>query len=227
MADILVAIATQDPYFQFAARALIGRDRETRIHSIADNLANLWANLEVEPKPRVEVAIIDLDTIARVPSFYIELRGFIRKFPDVKIMLLVESALVSLPQSIKEIPIRALLAKSDLGYCLHVAIHVLHETDWVLVTQKTQDRLISDKLHLVRPEKEHPHLPPRIAELVHWRIFVGLDNGDIRHELILAEDTVRGYISEAYKILDISDKHERELKAFRAMSQWWRKSRFS
>lgn len=228
MADIMVAIATQDPYFQFAARALIGRDRQTRIHSMVNSLQGVSDNLKTDPHKRIDVLVLDLDTIARAPTFYEELHHFVQNHPRIKIFCLAESVLPTISaEKIRNIPLRGIVAKSDLGYALHVAIQVLYEKDWILVSEKTRKLLDPSKTHCISPEAAHPQLPtPRSIELVQWRIFIGLDNADIRDELSLQDDTVRGYMSDIYQYLGVTEKNERELGVFRVMSEFWKKNRF-
>ena len=75
----------------------------------------------------------------------------------------------------------------------------------------------------IAPPQDHPALSTRLAEIMMWRVFIGLDNADIQDELLLRDNTVRDYVSRAYKALGVNG----ELDAFDVLSEWWWLTRFS
>ncbi len=225
--DITAALISCDPFFLFAARGLLGRDRRVRIFDTSSSLAPLLAPL-FESEGRLQVVVCDLDSIGNTPAFLADINRLVDKLPDVKIICLVEGKLNRILPYIDNSPIHALLSKSDLGYCLHLAIRAIADYDVILLTHKSAAALTpQSRLKLLgrtlAPEIEHPNLTHRIAEIVMWRIFIGLDNPDIQDELLLGEDTVRGYVSKAYHALGSAN----ELEAFVALSDWWWITRFS
>jgi DNA-binding NarL/FixJ family response regulator len=225
--DITAALISCDPFFLFAARGLLGRDRRVRIFDTASSLTPLLSPL-FETTGKLQVVVCDLDSITNVPDFLDGIRQLVNKIPDVKFICLVEGKLNRVLPHINNSPIHALLSKSDLGYCLHLAIRAVVDYDVILLTAKCASVLApQSRLKIlgrtVGPEIDHPNLTQRIAEIVMWRIFIGLDNPDIQDELLLGEDTVRGYVSKAYRALGSAN----ELEAFDSLSDWWWITRFS
>jgi DNA-binding NarL/FixJ family response regulator len=177
---------------------------------------------------KLQVVVCDLDSISGVPAFLTDIQHLVDEIPNVKIICLVEGKLNRILPYIENSPIDALLSKSDLGYCLHLAIRAVIDYNAILLTHKSASVLnAQSRLRLLGrtlgPEIDHPNLTQRIAEIVMWRIFIGLDNPDIQDELLLGEDTVRGYVSKAYRALGSSN----ELEAFDALSDWWWITRFA
>ena len=118
--------------------------------------------------------------------------------------------------------------KAILGIVCILLFEPIADYDVILLTHKSAAALTpQSRLKLlgrtIAPEIDHPNLTHRIAEIVMWRIFIGLDNPDIQDELLLGEDTVRGYVSKAYHALGSTN----ELEAFVALSDWWWITRFS
>ena len=227
MGDISVVVISEDPYFLFAARGLLGRSREIRIHSMWASLDNFTRNAHgAHPAP--QAVVCDLDSISYAPGFFEHLRTYIESMPQTHYLCLAGGNLAIVTEKIKSIPIRALLAKNDLGYCLHLAIRAVVTQKDILITESIKPFLrqpsfwpLSGKT--IAPPKDHPALTTRLAEIMMWRVFIGLDNADIQDELLLQDNTVRDYVSRAYKALGVSG----ELDAFEVLSEWWWLTRFS
>jgi DNA-binding NarL/FixJ family response regulator len=225
--DISVAVVSRDPFFLFATRGLLGRDRRARIFDTEPSIVPLRANLEQLVRP-VDAIICDVDAFGRGSTFYVDLRELVDNLHETKVICLVGGGLRRAVENLEDMAIEALLAKHDLGYCLHLAIRAVVDEDVVLVTENIQ-LLLTPGSHLdqvgrvLAPEKRHPDLTNRIEEIVMWRVFVGLDNPDIQDELLLGNDTIRKYVSKAYKALGVSG----EMEAFDALSDWWWVTRFS
>lgn len=225
--DISVAVVSRDPFFLFAARALLGRDRRARIFSTESSIAALRADMERLVQP-VYAIICDVDTFQRGSTFYAEVRELVENLPDTKVLCLVGGSLRRAVENLQNVAIHALLAKHDLGYCLHLAICAVVDEDVVLITENIQPLLTPGSLldrvgRVIGSEKRHPDLTARIEEIVMWRIFIGLDNPDLQDELLLGDDTIRKYVSKAYKALGAHS----EIEAFEALSHWWWVTRFS
>lgn len=223
--DITTALVSRDPLFLFAARGLLGRDRRARIYGTAPTLADLQASSDLS---RLQALVCDLDTVEDKPGFVERLCALLEAHPKLKVLGFAEGTLPSLPEAFGDAPIHALLSKSDVGYCLHLAVQAVVDYDVLLLSPESADLLphnarLKQQARVVGPEVPHPNLTDRIAEIVMWRIFIGLDNPDIRDELLLGDDTVRGYVSTAYRVLGASN----ELEAFDALSEWWWLTRFA
>lgn len=227
IANISVVVITGDPYFLFSVKGLLGRSRGIRIHHVYDSLANFKAT-ELAAHSVFHAVVCDFDSIAYVPDFYDSLGMLVDEMPGVHFLGLAEGNLAHTVLLAETIHLHALLSKKDLSYCLHLAIHAVANKKASLVSESVK-RLLSPGSHLATnslvlgPHKEHPALSARLAEIVLWRIFVGLDNADIQDELQLEHDTVRTYVSKAYKALGVGD----ELGAFEALSDWWWITRFA
>jgi DNA-binding NarL/FixJ family response regulator len=226
MGQIFAAFVTHDPFFLFGVRALIGRDRTTQIHSMTHSLNALKSAVQNNPTKKLDVVVFDLDTLGN-EAFYEELSHFAQTMPKVKILYLAENALKYALPYLSDLPVHGLIAKSDLGFCLHLALHMLQETNWIWGSQKSESLLyqafLPQNCKIIKPEKRHPQLKPRVAEVLILRVFVGLDNEDIANELSLSIYTVRDYIAEGYQVLEVRN----ELEAFEKLSEWWRDERFS
>lgn len=226
-ADISVVLITQDPYFLFAARGLLGRSRRVRIRSAHDSLDAFEASLHtITVMP--QAIVCDLDTASRADGFYEKLRDLVGALPYIHFICLAESNLDCVTSHVEAIAISALLSKRELGYCLHLAIDAAVNERAVLVTQAIRILLhkgsyLAVHCKTIGLHQDHPFLSARLAEILLWRIFIGLDNADIQDELLLGGDTVRGYVSMAYKALGVND----ELGAFEALSEWWWTTRFA
>ena len=226
--DIVVAIASQDPFFIFTTRALLGRDRRARIFNTVDDLSAIRRDL-IEAVSDVHAIVLDLDSIAWSAAFYDDLCTLAREATRSSVLCLAEGMMLErAAENIPDAPIKALLSKQDLGYCLHLSIRAVVDEDVTLLTSSSRDLLpesstLRMKGRTISPHKRHPNLTKRISEVVMWRIFVGLDNPDIQDELLLGKDTVREYVSKAYSTLGAHG----ELEAFEAMSDWWWVSRFA
>lgn len=224
--DITALLISRDPFFLFAARGLLGRDRRVRIFDTAASFASLQSNLPDTAK--LHAIVCDLDSVNDEPSLHARLHWLLADMPQVKILCLAEGTLQQAPARIGDAPIHALLSKSDLAYCLHLAIRAVVDEEVILLTQRSKavlppDSYLTENGRVIRPEKGHPNLSERIAEIAMWRIFIGLDNPDIEDELLLGDDTVRGYVSKVYRSLGANN----ELEAFDALSDWWWVTRFS
>jgi DNA-binding NarL/FixJ family response regulator len=225
--DIVVEIASQDPFFIFATRGLLGRDRRARIYDIVDNLKEVRRDLEGSVGD-VHAIVLDLGSIANSNAFFDDLCKLAQEAPRSRVLCLAEGMMLKqAAENLPDAPISALLSKKDLGYCLHLAIRAVVDEEVILLTNNSRKLLPeSSTLRMngraIGPHKMHPNLTRRISEVVMWRIFVGLDNPDIQDELLLGKDTVREYVSKAYATLGARG----ELEAFDAMSDWWWVSRF-
>ncbi len=225
--DISVAVVSRDPFFLFATRGLLGRDRRARIFDTEPSIVPLRTNLEHVIHP-VDVIICDVDAFGTRSTFYVDLQELVDNLHETKVICLVGGGLRRAIENLENMAIDALLAKPDLGYCLHLAIRAVVDEGVTLITESIQPLLtpgshLDRNSHVLGPEKRHPDLTPRIEEIVMWRIFIGLDNPDIQDELLLGNDTIRKYVSKAYKALGVKS----EIEAFDALSDWWWVTRFS
>jgi DNA-binding NarL/FixJ family response regulator len=221
-----IAVVSRDPYFLFAVRGLLGRSRQVRIQSDYEALAHFYADRHA-PYMAANAVVCDLDSTAHQPHFQETLTTFIQENASVPVICLTEGDLAAVVARFENMPVRALLSKNDLGYCLHLAIYAVTSKGSTLVTEHIQGLLhpsshVAKHSKVIGPHKEHPSLAARLTEILMWRIFVGLDNRDIQDELLLEHDTVRSYVSRAYKALGVED----ELGAFEALSDWWWLTRF-
>ncbi|MBN1122823.1 MAG: response regulator transcription factor [Anaerolineae bacterium] len=225
--DIVVEIASQDPFFIFTTRGLLGRDRRARIFNTVNNLKEIRDDLAGAVSD-VHAIILDLGSIADSNAFFEDVCVLVHETPRSRVLCLAEGMMLKqAAENLANAPINALLSKKDLGYCLHLAIRAVIDEDIVLLTSNSRKLLpesstLRMKGRAIAPHKMHPNLSKRISEIVMWRIFVGLDNPDIQDELLLGTDTVREYVSKAYATLGARG----ELEAFEAMSDWWWVSRF-
>jgi DNA-binding CsgD family transcriptional regulator len=196
--DIITALISRDPLFFFAARGLLGRDRRVRVFTMSSSPGDL--RRELTGLRRIDALVCDVDSVVDMAEAARHLGGC---------------------------AISGLLGKFDLNYCLHLAIHAAIDNDIVLLTERSRALLdpssrLAARGRTLRAPVPHPDLTDRIREIVMWRIFIGLDNPDIQDELLLGSDTVRGYVSTAYKTLGAKN----ELEAFEALSEWWWSTRF-
>ncbi|HOA25194.1 MAG TPA: hypothetical protein PK801_09825 [Aggregatilineales bacterium] len=224
ISNITTALISRDPFFLFTARALLGRDRRVRIYDTASALADLGSS---DRFTRLQALVCDLDTAELDATFPADLSAWMRDNPRTKVLCLAEGRLAEAARVIGDLPVHALLSKNELGYCLHLAVHAVVEENVRLLTERSHSLLppnaaLRREGRLIAPERPHPNLTERIAEVAMWRIFIGLDNPDIRDELLLGDDTVRGYVSTAYQALGANN----ELEAFEALSNWWWITRF-
>lgn len=225
--DITVSVVSRDPFFLFAARALLGRDRRARIFNTEPSVKTLRSHLDNSTQ-LVDAVVCDTDGFGGEPAFYADLRDLVEALPGVRVLCLAEGDLKQIVTRLEDLQISALLAKRDLGYCLHLAVRAAVDEGVVLVTKAIRALLTSGSTldrnsRTIGPEKDYPNLTRRIEEITMWRIFIGLDNPDIQDELLLGKDTVREYVSKAYKALGASS----EIEAFDALSNWWWVTRFS
>lgn len=223
--EITAALVSRDPFFLFAARGLLGRDRRVRIFDTIPLLAELP---QMNGFSRLQAVVCDLDAVEDPAAFRETLPELLEAAPQARVLCLAEGRLLQALDFVGDEPIHALLSKSDLGFCLHLAVHAVVETDTILLTPRSAALLPASSYlrrvgRTIGAEKPHPGLSERLAEVVMWRIFIGLDNPDIRDELLLGDDTVRGYVSAAYHALGASN----ELEAFDALSDWWWLTRFA
>lgn len=223
--DISTALVSRDPLFFFAARGLLGRDRRTRVFTMVPALPDLRG--EPIAAHRIDALVCDADSVVDMAAFCADLRTLQSDLPHLRSLCLAEGRLAEAARHLGDCEISALLGKHDLNYCLHLAIQAVVDNDVVLLTEHSRALLDpSSRLarlgRTLRGPVPHPDLTDRIREIVMWRIFIGLDNPDIQDELLLGSDTVRGYVSTAYKTLGARN----ELEAFDALSEWWWSTRF-
>jgi DNA-binding NarL/FixJ family response regulator len=224
--DIRVAVISDDPFFLFATRGLLGRDRYTRIVSKAATLDELDAALAVRAG-HIDVVVCDLDSVAQDQTFFEELHAFASSRSEVRILSLVAGNLADVAARAANVPLAALLAKSDLRYCLHLAVRAIHQYGVVLVTERIRPLLepgtyLYEHARVLGPYRAHPDLSERKEEVAMLRVFVGLDNPDISDELSLSDNVVREYVSDIYTALGAKG----ELDVFEALSEWWWTTRF-
>jgi DNA-binding NarL/FixJ family response regulator len=224
--DIRVAVISNDPFFLFATRGLLGRDRYTRIVSKATTLDEFDAALAVRAG-HIDVVVCDLDSAAQGQTFFEKLHAFASSRPEVRILSLVAGNLADVAARAANIPLAALLAKADLGYCLHLAVRAVHQYEVVLVTERIKPLLepgtyLYEHARALGPYRAHPDLSERKEEVAMLRVFVGLDNPDISDELSLSDNVVREYVSDIYTALGTKG----ELDVFEALSEWWWTTRF-
>jgi DNA-binding NarL/FixJ family response regulator len=200
---------------------LLGRDRLIRIRSIETSLDALKADLS-NSSQKIRLIVCDFDSLSGSTTFYDELKALALEHPQIRMIGLVEGTLQYISPQLWQTPIRALLAKSELGYCLHLAIRAVMETESVWVTESVK-RLLSPQSTLspnckaVGPDKPHPDLTQRVTEIGMLRVLIGLDNSDIQDELDYENNTIREYVSTFYRDLGADS----EIDAFNALSEWW------
>jgi DNA-binding NarL/FixJ family response regulator len=225
--DISVGVVSRDPFFLFAVRGLLGRDRRARIFDTEPEIPPLREKMEQFIRP-VDTVVCDIDAFGRGSTLYADLQGIVDDLSETKVICLVGGGLRRAVENLENMAIDALLAKHDLGYCLHLAIRAVADEDVVLLTENIRTLLtpgshLNDVGRVIGPEKRYPELTHRIEEIVMWRIIIGLDNPDIQDELLLGNDTIRKYVSTGYKTLGAKS----EIEAFEALSDWWWLTRFS
>ena len=225
ISEILATVISSDPFLWFGASALFGRDRLVKLHKVSRTVDEYQLS---SSKTREHVVICDLDTAVSLPKLD-ELHILVEKVDEpTRILCLVEGKMPMIPADIHQLPIHSVMAKSDLEYSLHLAVRAVHESSFSLITKKTaatfsQRTFDGRKAKVVLPTVWHPNLTDTLIEVALWRIFLGLDNPDIQHELALGKYTVREYVSKVYKRLGA----ENELQAFEILSNWWWDNRFA
>jgi DNA-binding NarL/FixJ family response regulator len=224
---INVGIVSSDPFFLFAARSLLGRDRRTRTFGDAPTLDALRQAM-AGTILTIDVVVCDLDSFDGDPAFFADLRQMAASVPGTRLICLAQAHLDHVASELENTPLAALLTKQELGYCLHLAVQGVAANHATLLTPNIRRRLARGSTleragRTIRPEQKYPDLTARIEEVVMWRFFLGLDNPDIEDELILGDDTIRKYVSKAYKALGASN----EIEAFEALSDWWWVTRFA
>jgi DNA-binding NarL/FixJ family response regulator len=223
--DIRVAVVSDDPFFLFATRALLGRDRSTRIMWTGAALGKL-KTAAGKMAGRIEVIVCDLDSVAHSEAFYNKLRALIDEM-EAQVICLAAGNLPHVVAQVADIPLAGLLVKGDLRYCLHLAVRAVSQHEVVLVTERVRP-LLEPGMHLhergrtLGPHRAHPDLSNRKEQVATLRAFVGLDNPDISDELTLSDNAIREYISDVYALLGAAG----ELDVFDAMSEWWWTTRF-
>jgi DNA-binding NarL/FixJ family response regulator len=225
--EVRVIVFSQDPFFLFGTRGLLGRDRGARICAMPSTLPELNTLLDAA-KALPHALICDVDSTSVAPGFYPDLRALLARWPMLRVLCLAEARLEEAVRELQNQPVRALLSKADLGYALHLALRAIVASDVTLLTPRSHSLLdpesrLRQQGRTIAPRRDHPNLTARLAEVVMWRIFIGLDNPDIQDELLLGKGTVREYVSKAYEALGVKG----ELEAFEAMSDWWWVTRFA
>lgn len=227
--NISVAIISHDPYFLFAARALLGRDRHIRVRQTESTFLEY-----LEQPQKVDVIICDLDLELNIQPLYSQIEHISKELPNAKILCLVDAGLDRIPITAEKLPFNALVAKNDLGYCLHLATVAVTKTNKLILTPKTESYFREKEFSfpaycLIEPEVEHFELKGRVAQCIIERVVIGLDIHDIADELGLKENTVKTNIYRGYSILleaTTRTSQKIELQAFYALSQWWWDTRF-
>lgn len=224
--DITVTIASRDPFFLFGARALLGRDRYARIYAVAPSIPAMRVHLEGALHP-VRIVLCDLDSLAADRRLFDDLRAFVVERPGTCVVCLAEGCVAQAVAELEDVHVHGVLAKHDLGYCLHLAVRAVAHTGVTLITDSVRALLTPGSIlhatgRVIGPDVHHPGLSPRVSEIILWRIIIGLDNPDIQDELLLGNDTIREYVSKAYHALGASS----EIDAFEALSEWWWATRF-
>jgi DNA-binding NarL/FixJ family response regulator len=224
LTDIPVALVSRDPFFLFASRGLLGRDRRARILLTADTLADCRSGLATLPG-HVDVVVCDLDSTAEQPGFLDDLGELCSAR---KAICLASANLVAHTAALCDLPVAALLCKADLHYALHLVIAAVTDYEARLVTPTIkpllrEESLLHREAHTIGPRRLHPDLSERQEQVVMLRVFVGLDNPDMGDELQLSDYTIREHVSMAYKSLGASN----ELDVFEAISDWWWTTRFA
>ncbi len=223
--EILATVISSDPFLWFGASALFGRDRLVKLHKVCRTVDEYQVS---SSKTKEHVVICDLDTAVSLPSLD-ELNMLLQKVGSpTRILCLIEGKLPLIPAEIHKLPLHSVMAKSDLEYSLHLAVRAVQESSFSLITKKvaaafTQRTFDGRKAKVVLPTAWHPKLTDTLIEVALWRIFLGLDNPDIQHELAIGKYTVREYESKVYQQLGA----ENELDAFEILSNWWWDNRFA
>ena len=224
LTDIPVALVSRDPFFLFASRGLLGRDRRARILLTADTLAECRSRLKSLPG-HVDAVVCDLDSTADQPDFVDDLTELCA---DKKMICLASANLAEHAAALCDLPVAALLCKADLHYTLHLVIAAVTDYPARLITATVkpllrEESLLHREAHTIGPRRLHPDLSERQEQVVMLRVFVGLDNPDMGDELQLSDYTIREHVSMAYKSLAAKN----ELDVFEAMSDWWWTTRFA
>lgn len=225
--DILVALVTQDPFFLFTAKALLGRYTRTRIIKSVNSLKSLKGVFE-DAIGTIHAVVLDLDSIIYSESFFEELQEGLNTWTESKVVCIVGDNLELIAPKISQLPVSALLSKYDLGLCLHLAIRAVMEVEIPILTETVRTKLDPQSSlrqigKSISHEVQHANMSKRIFDVAIWRFFIGLDNSDIQDELMLENNTVREYVSKAYQTLNVQS----EIEGFNAISDWWWVSRFS
>lgn len=233
--NIEVAIITADPFFTHVAYSLIGKDRKTRIWGIASSFEELQTEIESPERAKIfDILICDLDSMLYSYDIQVEVQKFQETNPSVKILCLCEGVLHHINNNLStfsSLTIDGLVAKSDLDYCLHLAIHCMYLHDITLASSKTSHILgHRENLCVIGKTMEHPEISEAVWDVALLRIFVGLDNPDISDELVHAQQTVRAYMTKTYKAFKDDTSVSRknlERRTFESISEWWWQERFN
>jgi DNA-binding NarL/FixJ family response regulator len=221
-----VSILSRDPHFCMASQLLLGRYTNTRVVSLASSPAFLGHQLR-KKHIKLQTIVCDVDSLKISRDFTEELHQLSIEWPTVNLLWVGIDPLKSLSTINLALPIRAVLSKSELGYCIHLAVQAAQEQNCVwatygLVSKLSRLSIDSSERGVIVEETLHPMLSARIYEVFFLRVVIGLDNKDIQDELGIEYNTVREYVSQAYKAFGVHN----ELQAFQALSEWWWTTRF-
>ena len=194
------ALITSDPNFIIASHLLLGKYNLTRIVLNVSSPVFFEQNLKDSPNI-IHSIICDADTMDDSDSSREALQKVFRGYPSSNLLWVGIAPQISILPIKANLPIRGILSKTDLRYCLHLAVRAAQEKNYVWLTDGLFSKLEilglrRDQCQLISPEKAHPNMSERIQEVLVLRVVIGLDNREISEELGLEYNTVRDYVSQ-------------------------------
>jgi len=212
---VRVLIVDDDYYAREATRALLSRDRRTRVWGVsASNDETTRLLSDAVPAFQPDVVLLDIH-MTEGP------RAGIEAIPSVKALAPSAKILVMSMDRTEDVVMDAILAGAD-GYVWKnesadgIASAVVETAAGrFVVTRSIAERLLGSAVDLhgyvteILPES-HPYrdLTDAIRETLHLYCICGMSAGEISSELQVSVNTVYSRIKSAYQVLDAKSRED-------------------
>jgi DNA-binding NarL/FixJ family response regulator len=210
--NLKVVILDTDYYALQGLNSYLAWDRRTRVRHLAETSASLFEYLRRQPEAeRPDVLVVDTAHYAGPESLksglaemagYLSLRGFIVCLAQVSHPAMVEAA--------AEAGARAYFLKGDVRMQIAWGIVYALEQDFLVsrtVYDATRDVFHSRVFHaaILPGERRFPNMTDRVRQAIRLCVIEGMPAYLAADEMGISLHTIRGYIKEGYRILEIGD----------------------
>ena len=209
--NLKVAVIEGDGHALYAVNAYLAWDRRTRVQLKVDSLEEFWLNLgQSAAYDQPDVVIFNISEFAEARALARAIHNLKDAIKDVGVICLAQIADLDLLYAAVDAGARAFFLKTDVLLQVATAVCYTHALQPSVFVYSRGARPAIGKLnHLrLRAAKElpgprrYPELTKRRREAIILYAIEGMPVRLVADEMGIAVSTARGYIKQAYQILE-------------------------
>lgn len=209
--NLNVVVVDRDFYARHAINAYLAWDRRTRVICKTARLEDFWAVIDNgRLKRQTDVVVLDASQLGGSQNMAAAIERLREAFADVTVICLAPFSDLDDLYSALDAGAKAYLLKPDVR--IHIAWAICHacilDPDGFLISAgvRSEARKLSHRrlrhASLLASPRQYQGLTPRIRQAIELNAIEGMSHRLVAHEMGIGVNAVRGYIKEAYTILE-------------------------